>query len=142
MEKVKMRTLILFCVVLSSLGFTESYASAQTQEFPFTSGNTFLRLCSGVEKEQRTTAETEHGAGCLLYIGGFVEGVETGHTATKVQTKREDLPMPFCRPDNVENAQLVRIVLKYIRENPEDSHQPTALVALWAFQKAFPCSGS
>jgi len=134
-----MKNLIAFCVLSSSLGFAGSYASAQTQEFPFTSGNAFLRLCLGVEKEQRTPAETQYGTGCLLYISGFVEGVEIGHTATTVQTKQENLPRPFCRPDNVETAQLVKIVLKYIRENPEDAHQPTGLVALWAFQKSFPC---
>jgi len=133
------KTLIAICVLLSSLGLRGSYASAQTQEFPFTSGNAFLRLCSVVEKEQRTTAETQQGAGCLLYISGFVEGAEIGHTATKVQTKQENLPGPFCRPDNVETAQLVKIVLKYVRENPEDAHQRTGLVALWAFQKSFPC---
>ena len=30
------------------------------------------------------------------------------------------------------------VVLKYIRENPEDAHQPTMMVALWAFQKSVP----
>lgn len=134
-----MKTLVAFCVLLSSLDFAGSYGHAQAQEFPFTSGNAFLRLCSGVEKEQRSPEETQRGTGCLLYISGFVDGVETGQTATRVQTKQDNLPRPFCRPDNVETAQLVRIVLKYIRENPEDAHHPTGLIALWAFQKSFPC---
>jgi hypothetical protein len=114
-----------------------TFASAQT-EHPYDSGNAFLRICSTVEKEQRTVAETQHALECMFYIAGFVQGVEIGNTATKVQ-KQIQAPMPFCRPDNVENAQLVKIVLKYIRENPEDAHQPTMMVAMWAFQNAFPC---
>jgi hypothetical protein len=75
----------------------------------------------------------------MLYIAGFVQGVEVGNTTTRVQAK-QPVVMPFCRPNGVENAQLVRIVLKYIRENPEDAHQDTMLVAMWALQRAFPCS--
>ena len=75
----------------------------------------------------------------MLYIAGFVQGVEFGNTTTMVQTKQESLPKPFCRPGGVETGQLVKIVLKYARDNPEDAHQPTMMVALWAFQKAFPC---
>ena len=93
-----------------------------------------------MDKEPRTELETQQGRDCLLYIAGFVQGVEVGNTTTRVETKQPTLPMPFCRPDNVETAQLVRIVLKYIQENPEDAHQDTMLVAMWAFQKAFPCS--
>jgi len=114
-------------------------ASAQTKEYPFSSGNAFLRLCSSVEKEQRTPAEGQEGAGCILYIAGFVQGVEVGNTATTLQMKPTTVPLPFCRPATTETAQLVKIVLKYIRENPEEAHQDTMLVAMWAFQKAFPC---
>jgi hypothetical protein len=116
-----------------------SFVYAQAKEFPLESGNAFLRLCSSVEREQTSLAEKQDGMGCMLYIAGFVQGVEVGNTTTRVQTKQAE-PMPFCRPENAENAQLVKIVLKYIRENPQDAHQSTMLVALWAFQKAFPCA--
>ena len=130
-----MKTLWLVAVLACG-----TFASAQNAEYPFDSGNAFLRLCSTVEKEQRTNIETQHALGCIFYIAGFVQGVEVGNTTTKVQMK-QTTEMPFCRPDKVENAQLVRVVLKYIRENPEDAHQDTMLVAMWAFQKAFPCLG-
>jgi hypothetical protein len=127
----------LWLVVMLSCGVS---ASAQTtKEYPYQSGNAFVRVCSVVEQAQRTDAETQLAVGCLLYIAGFVDGVETGNILTMVQLRPTTVPKPFCRPDGVENAQLVKIVLKYVRENPEDAHHPTGNVALWAFQKAFPC---
>jgi hypothetical protein len=126
--------------LIACLSVCSALGSAQTtKEFPYDSGNVFLRLCSSVEKAQRTDAETQLGAGCLLYIAGFVDGAETGNVSTMVQMKPTTIPKPFCRPDNTENGQLVKIVLKYIREHPEDAHQPTGLIVLWAFQRAFPC---
>ena len=132
-----MRNLWLFVVLFACSGF----ASAQTpKEYPYESGNAFLRLCSVIEQVQRTNGENQTGVGCVSYIAGFVDGVETGNLTTTVQMKPTTVPQPFCRPEGVENGQLVKIVLKYIRENPEDAHHSTGLVAMWAFQKAFPCS--
>lgn len=116
-----------------------SFASAQTKEYPFQSGNTFLRLCSSVEKEQRNDTETQLGVGCFLYVAGVVQGIEFGNTTTMAQMKPTVVPKVFCRPDNVEVGQLVKILLKYIRENPEEAHQDTVFLATWAFQKAFAC---
>ncbi len=128
--KTCLAAVILCCAALMT---------AQTKEYPYTSGNAFLRLCGVVEKDQKTDVEMQQGTNCLLYIAGFVQGAEIGSTTTRVQQKQPALPQPFCRPDNVETAQLVKIVLKYVRENPEDAHQDTMLVAMWALQKAFPC---
>jgi Rap1a immunity proteins len=131
-----MRSLWLI-LVLSACGV----ASAQTtKEYAYESGNAFLRVCSSVEKEQRTPTINQDDTGCILYIAGFVQGVEIGNTATMLQLKPTPVPLPFCRPEGVETGQLVKIVLKYIRENPEDAHHDTMMIALWAFQKAFPCS--
>ena len=112
-----------------------SVASARTEEYPDDSGNAFLRLCSIVEQE-KTALITGHELECVFYIKGFVSGVEMEYAATM---EKSAAPMPFCRPENTENAQLVRIVLKYVRENPQDAHQLTMYVAMRAFQKAFPC---
>jgi Rap1a immunity proteins len=130
-----MKTLWLIVVLLCC----GTFASAQIKEYPYTSGNSFLRLCSSIEKEQRTDPETQLVIGCVLYLAGFVQGAEISNTATTIKIKPTVVPMPFCRPDGVENAQLVRVLLKYIRENPEDAHRDTMLLALWAFEKAFPC---
>jgi hypothetical protein len=40
----------------------------------------------------------------------------------------------------VENAQLVKVVLKYIRDNPEDAHHSTRVLIIGALAKVYPCS--
>ena len=132
MKKLYFVSLLFFC---ATLGFS------QDVESPAKSGNAFLRQCSIVESGPHTEEEIFRANGCVLYIGGFVQGVEIASTTVKVQNKMPTLPEPFCRPDHTESQQLVRIVLKYVRDNPEDAHRDTMFVAMWAFQKAFPCSG-
>ena len=47
--------------------------------------------------------------------------------------------MRVCRPDEIPNIQGVRIVLKYLKNNPEKLHKFEAYLIMDAFFKAFPC---
>jgi Rap1a immunity proteins len=61
---------------------------------------------------------------------------------TFVNDKTNQLvPAPFCIPDGVEHGQEIRIVLKYIRDNPAHAHKATAFLIVAALGKAFPCQG-
>jgi len=112
--------------------------SAQTQDYPDTSGNAFLRLCSGADKENKTDADYGHVLACTGYITGFVSGVDYERSFAHATTNRS-VPLPFCTPDNVENGQLIRVVLKFIRDNPADANKPTAWLIMDALGKAYPC---
>lgn len=112
--------------------------SAQTEEFPETSGNAFLRLCSVVDKTDRTDAENLDAMACVGYMSGFTSGVEFEQLYAKTST-RQKVPAPFCIPDGVERGQMVRIVLKYIRDNPAEANEHTALLVIKALRKAYPC---
>jgi hypothetical protein len=103
------------------------------------SGNAFLRDCSAAEKEATTQAELAASIGCTMFVAGVVRGVEFGSGVTRVKAKQTTLPQEFCRPDDTENGQLVRIVLKFIRENPEKANEETALLVMYAMRNAFPC---
>jgi hypothetical protein len=46
----------------------------------------------------------------------------------------------ICIPDSVENGQLLRIVMKYIRNHPEQSHKLSAMLVFNAEFYAFPCA--
>jgi hypothetical protein len=116
--------------------------SAQKVEMlPFTaSGNSFLRDCSIVDKEKDTTpAENTQSAACLLYVGGVMQGAELGSGVTRLEAKPMELPKLFCRPENIEMLQLVRIVLKYVRENPEKANLGTGGLIILALREAYPC---
>ena len=114
--------------------------SAQTKDFPENSGNAFLRLCSVVDKDvaQLTADQAINLTSCLSYVRGFSDGEIMEWTYVQNVTKR-DAPQPFCVPVDAENSQLIRIVLKYIRDNPEEAHNITVVSILGAFVKAFPC---
>jgi hypothetical protein len=46
---------------------------------------------------------------------------------------------PFCVPDAADDGQIVRITLKYIRNNPEEAHKMTAVLIVEGLREAFPC---
>jgi Rap1a immunity proteins len=131
-----MKILCLFAVPL--LCFS---AFAQTSEVvPFiASGNSFVRDCSVVEKEQTTAAEDTASAACVLYVAGILRGAELGSSLTRLEANDTTLPKLFCRPDNVESGQVAKIVLKFVRENPEKANEETALLVMRALVRAFPC---
>jgi Rap1a immunity proteins len=108
------------------------------------SGNAFLRQCSVVEKtsERITPNEAAEITSCATYVGGLEDGIvlEQYVAETQLHTK---VPMPYCIPDaGVENQQVVRVVLKFIRENPAMAHISTRMLFLVAMERAFPCPES
>ena len=45
----------------------------------------------------------------------------------------------ICEPDGFNTAQAARIVVKYLREHPEELHQSSSILAFVALRAAFPC---
>ena len=46
----------------------------------------------------------------------------------------------FCPPDGTTNGQAVRIVVKYLRDHPEELHKHDSVLAFTALKAAFPCA--
>jgi hypothetical protein len=129
-------SLLLLC---SSATVSSQDSSAQTsREFPSTSGNAFLRICPVVDKDRMTHEDVVNAVECVSYIEGFVSGVQQevafAHVVGKIKP-----PTLFCHTEVAENGQLVRVVLKYIRNHPEEAHKDTAFLAAEALREAFPC---
>lgn len=120
-------------------GTTLTNSASQQVEFPSTSGNAFVRVCSGIEKHDATHTEIQHAIACLAYVEGITHGVAAESAWVRVAANKEP-PRPFCLPENVENGQLVGIALKYIRNHPEKSHQSGALLVVESLSEALPCS--
>jgi hypothetical protein len=99
-----------------------------------------VRLCSSIENEgsEITREESRNIVYCVAYVEGVVQGVEveiaysTGTTGNKPRS-------PFCLPDTVEDGQIVKIILKYIRNHPEEAHKSTVSLMIEALREAFPC---
>lgn len=115
---------------------------AQTKESLETSGNAFLRVCSVADKEENT----EHLSvdqkvaltSCLNFVSGFTNGVEVEMLFVENATK-QSTHAPFCVPASVENIQIVRVVLKYIRDNPAATRRKASSLIMFSLGERYPC---
>lgn len=112
--------------------------AASTQQM----GNDFLRECTEalrfIDGDRTLTAgESEYSTHCMGYLLGFYEGYEAKAAADKVQG---DAPhREVCLPENLAADQMVRVVVKYLREHPERLQQPANLLVVQSFYATFPC---
>jgi hypothetical protein len=67
---------------------------------------------------------------------GLVEGVISTVVFYSGVLKKDE---KFCMPDNVVNAQMVRIVVKYLKDNPKQLNKMNTVLILDAFKDAYPC---
>lgn len=87
---------------------------------------------NGPSKSQDDASKSGY---CLGYINGVVD---YNMVASVVLLGRPEGAF-FCPPHNVELEQYARIVVNFLRENPEILHESQALVVTEAFKNAFPC---
>jgi hypothetical protein len=121
-------------------------ATAQRDEMLYDSGNAFVRACSSVAKSAKETTDVEDtlNVGCIAYVRGLADGVKAERYRVIVldQTKISD--QFFCdkKVDELEGGQAVKILLKYIRNNPETANDPVGALFMFAMREAFPpCLG-
>ena len=134
-----MKTLWLVPLLLFVLS---SSLFAQTKESLETSGNVFLRICSVVDKEQNmehlSVDQKVAVMSCLNFVSGFTNGVEVEMQFVENATK-QSTHAPFCVPESVEDIQMVRVVLKYIRDNPAAAHRKTNSLIMFSLGERYPC---
>lgn len=65
---------------------------------------------------------------------GFVDGVIYTHSVT-----RSGSPI-WCLPGSVNSDQIIRVLVKYIRDNPDAEQKNLGAVVLIAMVNAFPCA--
>ena len=70
---------------------------------------------------------------CLGYVLGAKDSFEF---AAKVHHVTPD----FCIPDGVTNGQVVKVVVKYLNNHPEDLHYSAESLVVYALGAAFRCA--
>ena len=117
-------------------------AAAQQEEAFYDSGNAFARDCSSSSKQttEMTNAEINENVKCAVYVKGIFDGIQAERTRMLVSDPTKVSPAFFCeeRFNHTENGQLVRILLKYIRDNPAKADEPVAALFMFAMREAFP----
>jgi len=103
------------------------------------SGNNFLEICASVEipPDKMNAADVANMYRCQ----GFMLGLRDG-AGLILQLVQQSTPNPnpkgeisdfgICIPDEVSVLQAIRVVLKYIREHPEQAHLQSATLVFAA----------
>ncbi|HKV61344.1 MAG TPA: Rap1a/Tai family immunity protein [Candidatus Acidoferrum sp.] len=110
------------------------------------SGRDFLEVCSSVGsggdrdaariyEGNRDASRVYREATCLGWVEGFAEGFLVYGELLNVPKKDR----MACLPRGVTTIQMVRVIQKYLAENPGKAHRPTRYVASIALAGAFPC---
>ena len=139
-------SLVLLIITLTALIVVAvMQSSGQENERFYNSGNAFARACSPVNKQTAEMSATEisEGVKCAVYVKGLFDGIQAERTRVQVTEPGRTTKAFFCEESftETENGQVVRILLKYIKENPEKAHQPVSALFMFAMREAFPpCS--
>jgi hypothetical protein len=102
-------------------------ASGFSQEVTgFDSGNTLLEEC------------TRGGGGVPSpYCSGYIHGAsDAAQSTVRALGKKNG---PFCLPRDASGSQIVDVVIKYLRDHPEERHYFAADEVTLALVAAFPC---
>jgi hypothetical protein len=124
----------LLCVVLWA-----SPVASQTSQ-----GNDLLEACS---MPDNLAAEGY----CIGYVVGAIEGMKLGavsvlafiapeQSGVEHLDRMSNIALNFCIPADASNRQLVEVVVKYLRENPETRHETARTLIHSALVESFPCS--
>jgi hypothetical protein len=132
---MRLLTLYLVAACLTTIITTPARADSYSE-----SGNGFINWCSVVDKpdEQLNADDLEHVSACIGFVTGLLEGIAVDDIA--YEGKCPIRPFSFCLPDPMPpKIQLIRVIMKYIRENPETAHETAAVLTIRALKHAYPC---
>jgi hypothetical protein len=129
--------------VISIMAFTQAQEEVKQSEpksiasvWTSISGNDLLPDCEAeLDNLDKKNAGGAFALACLRYLDGFVQGYQTGVLAAGAK----DI---FCLPSGANLGQLVRIVVKWMKDNPAKLNQPASICVSHALVETFGCSGS
>jgi hypothetical protein len=103
-------------------------------------GNALLQQCKdALTVVDGGAGKSAFGGGvCLGKIEGALDGIEMARGYYSASSGKA-LPPFICPPESVTREQQLRIVVKYLKENPEKLHEPEVTSIALAMAFAFPC---
>lgn len=103
----------------------------------YADGNELLKRCdlfvSYVDAESSDTAPSSE----MMFCAGFMQGITNMNLLYQLVLKSD---AQFCLPEwGISNTHAARIVVKHLRDYPEELHRNEFVLAIWALNVAFPC---
>ena len=100
-------------------------------------GNELLKRCDLLVSYMDSDKPDVSLSGEMMFCAGFMQGI-TNMNLLYQQVLKSDAQ--FCLPElGISNGQAARIVVKHLRDYPEELHRNEFVLAIWALNVAFPC---
>lgn len=104
-------------------------------------GNDFLEYCGVADKESSSMSAFDSArlSDCTYYIAGLLQGILMENVRLRAAEKRA-IPANFDDDtvSSLPRIQTVRVLLKYIKDHPEQANIPTCFLFSNAVRKSFP----
>ena len=127
------------CILLLVITFLVAGVSA----FAETTGNDVLNSCQTAvrlfDNSGGPSAEHFDGGWCFGWVKGALELTKL-HNEWTGFVKQKPTLLQFCVPDSgIPVVQAVRVVVKYLKEHPEQLHEDGMGLTVAALKDSFPC---
>src|SRR6266481_3908737 len=132
---MRLRSVVTLIAVYAVCSGSIGSKSAAAQPDISRSGSEFLEVCSGIDSEQKGDPVRIHNDSTCL---GWVEGFRNGFTVHDELLGVPERDRMACMPRGVTTVQIIRVIKKYMADNPEKAHRATRYVASLALAHAFP----
>jgi hypothetical protein len=128
-----MKKIILAIAILFMAGSPKASAAD--------TGSILLQKCRAAEQTRMTASESSDYSYCVGYITGVLDGLLLNQRTIDEFGK---IPTKFiCIPaEGIDIDQMVLIVTKFLKDNPEKLHYEAGILIRNAMVKAFPCPKS
>jgi hypothetical protein len=97
-------------------------------------GNELLGQCQ--EYIKAADKEKNYSVYDVAMCAGYTQGVVNAVYFYSDTLKKDE---KFCMPETVTNGQVVRIVVKYLKDNPKDLNEGRMSLVWSALMDAYPC---
>lgn len=96
-------------------------------------GNELLKSCNFAIRYQDGSDKTDEAGINAVYCTAYLHGIHDG-------INLRDTGARYCLPSPLPNQQVVRIVVKFLNDNPSLLHLDASILAVGALAQAYPCS--
>ena len=128
-----MRTSIFAAILLSLAFCAPAHSQSETGSDLLTKCKDFLNT---VDKSAPYSSAFAVGF-CPGFISGVLSGAEVWEASDTL--RKVTHPMAWCRPEQANNGEIIRVFVKFLEDHPERLHEPAGLLLLTSLSTAFPC---
>jgi len=102
-------------------------------------GNRVLEYCTSSVQfmdngSLSSGTQSAQASWCTGYVTGVMQALDLARSLSDTQDQKN-----YPSLAGIASGQAIRVIVKYLRENPEKLHERAGTLSLAALQRAFPC---